>query len=425
MGELTVDVSDPVASSANIVLTIAAEESVHASVEAQVVKLLGLSVLRCTTVEQYRQAFAHRSSEIIMVIADASGCTSAIVDDLPKQKIPTIGLFRSLDATLKMSGKHVVSNLNRDDIDQMAGLSRVVESIFENRKTRIIILHQQRKYRNYLEELLLARYYTVMQATDVAEAMELLTLYPDTQVLLFDESYATVGHVEVITQLRRNYALDHLSIVSLVVQREAGLISSLFKFGSSDVIATSTDDVEFLARIEHQVGIIANFRQIKNRLFRDPLSQAYTVEYFNDVGSRIFANAVRDNFELALAVINIDNFRLVNDQHGAAVGNLVLRSLSEQLQALLRTTDFVVRRQGDEFICVISCIELEPLEQLLERTIRYVEAKGVWFGQTKIPITVTIGATAELGATLENMLTRAEMALLQARKEGRNRFEIL
>lgn len=425
MGELTDDVSNPIASSANKILVIAAEEAIQVAVAAQVVKQLGLSVLKCSTVEQYRDVITHRSADILMVIADVSSCTSDIIDDLAHQKIPTLGLFSPLEDTHQMSGKHVVSNLNRDDIDQMAGLSRVLEGVFENRKTRIIVLHQHRQYRNYLEGLLLARYYTVMQATDVAEAMELLVLYPDTQVLLFDENYTKVGNVEVIKQLRRNYSPDHLSIISLIVQRDAALISALFEYGSSDVITTSTDDVEFLARIAHQVGVISNFRQLKNRRFRDPLSKAYTLEYFNDVGSRIFANAVRDNFELALAVINIDNFRLVNDQHGSAVGNLVLRSLSEQLQALLRTTDFVVRRQGDEFICVISCIDIASLVQLLERTVRYVEANGVWFGQTKIPITVTIGATAELGATLDNMLTRAEMALLQARKEGRNRFEIL
>lgn len=424
MGELTVDVGKPVAGSSNKVLVIAAEKAVQALVGAQVVKSPGLSVLSCMTVEQYSDAISNRLSEVIMAIADVSFSPDTL-EDLEKHNIPTVGLFTQHDGSPQIVGKHIISSLNRDDIDQMAGLSGVLEGVFENRKTRIIVLHQQSKYRRYLEDLLSARYYTVMQASEVAEAMELLTLYPDTQVLLFDESYVQVGNIEVIKQLRRNYASDHLSIVSLVVQRDAALISMLFESGSNDVIATSTDDVEFLARIRHQISIISDFRKLKNRAFRDPLSKAYTIEYFNDAGGRIFANAIRENFKLALAVINIDHFKSVNEQHGAAVGNLVLRSIPEQLEALLRATDFVVRKEGDEFICLMSCIDREVLRQTLERARKHIESNGVWFGQTKIPISVTIGATAELGATLDNMLTRAEVALLQARKEGRNRVEIL
>lgn len=425
MGKLTIDVSDPIADSPNKILVIAGEDAVQASVGAQVVKLPGLSVLNCASLEQYHTVIEQSRSDIIIAIADVSSCGRDIIDDLGTEKIPTIGLFSRFDDSPRISGKHIVSSLDRDDIDQMAGLSGVVEGVFENRKTRIIVLHQQSKYRNYLEELLLGRYYTVMQASDVAEAMELLTLYPDTQILLLDENYTKVGNIEVINLLRRNYATDHLSIISLIAQRDAALISALFESGSSDVIATSTDDVEFLARVHHQAGTISTFRKLKNRAFRDPMTGAYTMEYFKDAGDKIFANASRDNFKLALAVINIDNFNSVNDQHGAAVGNLVLRSVTRQLERLLRTTDFVVRKEGDEFICLISCVDRKTLGEILERTRGYFESNGVWFGKIKILFTVTVGATAELGASLENMLTRAEMALLQARKEGCNRVEIL
>ena len=424
MGVLPVDVTDPIVRSSNKVLVIAKEESIQNSVALEVVKLPGLLVLSCVSEEQYYSAITKNSAEIIIAVVDVSSCSLGIVDDLAKHRIPTVGLFKRVDDCPRISGKHIVSHIDKDDIDQMVGLSGVVERIFENRKTRVLVLHQDGKYRDYLQALLLGRFYTVMQASDVAEAMELLTLYPNTQLLLLDENYTKVGNIEVIELLRRNYSADQMSIISLIVQRDAALVSALFDSGSSDVVATSTDDVEFLARVQHQVASIATFRKLKSRAFRDTLTDAYTMEYFHDVGNKIFANAVRDNFKLALAVLNIDNFSVINEQHGAEIGNLTLRTVKEQLNALLRTTDFVVRKEGDEFICLISCVGREVLAQILERARSEVASNGAWFGNTKIPLTVSIGATTELGASLENMLTRAEMALLQARKEGRNRVEI-
>ncbi len=425
MGVFTAEILPTIEGSSNKVLVIARQETVQAVVRAEVVKLPGLSILSCSSEEQYHEVIAQNSSEIIIAIADVSTCGTAIIEDLSKYGIPTVGLFNRVDDCPRISGKHVVSNIDRDDIDQMAGLSAVVEGIFENRKTRIVILHQDSKYRKYLEEILLGRYFTVMQASDVAQAMELLTLYPNTQVLLLDENYRQVGNIEVINLLRRNYPADNLSIISLITQRDAALVSALFESGSSDVVATSTDDVEFLARVQQQASVILNFRIFKNRVFKDPLTEAYTMDYLWDVGPKLFANASRDSFKLALAVINIDNFTEVNDEYGAAVGDLVLRSVTEQLNSIFRTTDFVVRKEGDEFISLLSCVDRDKLAHILERTREQIESGGVWFGKTKLPITITIGATVELGASLINMLTRAEVALVQARKTGRNRIEIL
>ncbi len=93
--------------------------------------------------------------------------------------------------------------------------------------------------------------------------------------------------------------------------------------------------------------------QLRERAIRDPLTGLHNRRYFEETAGRDAARAVRTGEPLAILVIDIDHFKAVNDQHGHAAGDLVLRVLAEILTAGVRDSDLVCRIGGDEFVVLL------------------------------------------------------------------------
>ena len=92
---------------------------------------------------------------------------------------------------------------------------------------------------------------------------------------------------------------------------------------------------------------------MRNLANRDYLTGLYNRRYLFEAGHGLFENARRDNLDLAVAVIDIDHFKRINDIYGHDVGDVALIAMAKVLAASFRTTDLVARLGGEEF-CVLA-----------------------------------------------------------------------
>jgi diguanylate cyclase (GGDEF)-like protein len=125
-------------------------------------------------------------------------------------------------------------------------------------------------------------------------------------------------------------------------------------------------------------------------------------------------------------MIDIDNFKLVNDQHGHLAGDAVLANFAQVLLKAVRNEDVVARFGGEEIAIILRAIALEPAAQLGERLRRLVERTKIPFNDRELCATVSIGVAGfpELSAeTPEALVEAADKALYRAKKFGRNRVE--
>ena len=128
---------------------------------------------------------------------------------------------------------------------------------------------------------------------------------------------------------------------------------------------------------------------------------------------------------LLLALLDIDHFKRINDTHGHAVGDQVLRAFTTAVQSSLRSDDVLARWGGEEFVLMLCDTDSASAAQLLERVRGAVAALSVPTPGEPICITVSIGwATQTSGPTpaeaIENTLERADQALYYAKAQGRN-----
>jgi diguanylate cyclase len=164
-----------------------------------------------------------------------------------------------------------------------------------------------------------------------------------------------------------------------------------------------------LRRLSDEVSTDA-LTQINNRR---GLQQAFEVER---------AKLERDGGELALGLLDIDNFKKLNDSLGHGAGDQALKALAEHVKNSLRPIDVVARYGGEEFVVVLPGTPVDEAQQVLTRLQRSLS--GSLFMHEDQPVFVTFSAgvtTYRPGERIEEALERADEALYEAKRSGKNR----
>lgn len=134
-------------------------------------------------------------------------------------------------------------------------------------------------------------------------------------------------------------------------------------------------------------------------------------------------SAAQDGAPLAVAIFDIDHFKLINDVHGHATGDQVIRRVGQRAKSSLREDDMVGRFGGEEFVCILQGRSALSAEMVAERVRKAVESDTD--GGDLPGVTVSIGLAVYAGeASIEDLLQRADKALYMAKREGRNRLRM-
>ncbi len=160
--------------------------------------------------------------------------------------------------------------------------------------------------------------------------------------------------------------------------------------------------------------------QLRELSLRDPLTGCWNRRKLNETLDIEISRHERSGHSFALAVVDLDHFKQINDQHGHDVGDHVLRRFVALVQAMLRRSDLLVRAGGEEFIVFMPDTSRKGAVQVMERLLSEVAQ------QPELPrITCSIGlALYHQGDHRSSLIKRADQALYLAKEGGRNRLVI-
>jgi len=134
----------------------------------------------------------------------------------------------------------------------------------------------------------------------------------------------------------------------------------------------------------------------------------------------------RYGFPFAVVFIDIDHFKVINDTHGHAVGDRILRMVSATLANSLRSFDIIGRWGGEEFVILLINVKQSDLLKLSDRFLRLVEKSTLTMdnGET-LSATVSIGATlARVGDATGTLMARADKLMYESKRRGRNMVSV-
>jgi diguanylate cyclase len=162
--------------------------------------------------------------------------------------------------------------------------------------------------------------------------------------------------------------------------------------------------------------------------FRNSYQTMYQIAHTDALTGIMNRRCMQDQLEQQLLngrgfgvlLIDIDHFKRINDSHGHAIGDQVLRELALLLEGQTRSQEIVSRWGGEEFLVLSSALNAEVAEQVAQRLLEVVRGTRL----AGLTVTISIGvAWREDSETLESVVARADTALYAAKANGRNRFE--
>ena len=163
---------------------------------------------------------------------------------------------------------------------------------------------------------------------------------------------------------------------------------------------------------------------VYSMMVNDGLTGIPNKRYLQEVMGRELIRSQRHSRPLAIAVLDIDHFKAVNDKFGHLAGDAVLRELAARIRNVIRKDELFASYGGEEFVVVMPEASLEQAGAFAERIRALVADTPIVVESTPFAVTVSIGVTAtvgESGLTVEQFFERADRNLYQAKSGGRNR----
>ena len=165
---------------------------------------------------------------------------------------------------------------------------------------------------------------------------------------------------------------------------------------------------------------------LDHAVHHDPLTGLHNRRYFMQKLQQQIAEACAGGPPFAVAIMDVDNFKAINDRHGHLGGDEVLRQLARRCQAQLRSSDVLARIGGEEFAVLIRQADLEQAQRCAERYLLAAQEQPVSMPSGPQRVTISIGlALFQQGMTqIDRLLWLADQALYAAKNKGKNRIEI-
>jgi len=163
---------------------------------------------------------------------------------------------------------------------------------------------------------------------------------------------------------------------------------------------------------------------LKRQVAQDSMTKLVNHQHFNELLEQEISRTERYNRPLSIIMADIDHFKLINDNFGHPVGDFVIKTLADSLRSELRESDHVARYGGDEFAVILPETPLDNALAAAEKLREAIESLKVVCDNKDIFVTMSFGVSAIPSThkiSRDELKKRADTALYQAKKQGRNR----
>lgn len=196
------------------------------------------------------------------------------------------------------------------------------------------------------------------------------------------------------------------------VQKNLRISVKYVMYNNKKMAAATIDDI---TKLEEQKN------KIKELAEKDYLTGLYNRRYLFDYGEKVFNNARRGYINLAVAMIDIDSLKEINDRYGHCTGDFILKSISDILKKNLRKSDIISRFGGEDFCILLNTKEKEDAFFVIDKMRQKIADNYFIYQDEHIPVTISCGITCSIENTLETTIKKADSMLYRSKFNGKNR----
>jgi diguanylate cyclase (GGDEF)-like protein len=304
-------------------------------------------------------------------------------------------------------------------VDQLIAILRRVH---KNRNVKILIVDDSSVSRAVVKDALTAQRFVVSEAARSEEVMGILNDSQDIRLCIIDYNMPVINGLELTNLIRTKYSKEDIAIIGISAYGSNIIPSQFLKMGANDFILKPFSNAEFCFRVLQNLEMLEFIDLVRKSAVTDFLTGLHNRRYVFEVGEKIFENVKRENFDMTIAMIDIDNFKQINDSRGHAVGDEVLIHLARGLKTNFRNADLISRFGGDEFCIIAINLDRGNANWKFEKLREDVEKARLVHKKQSANYTISIGIATRPSDSLDYSIRKADKLLYQAKAAGKNRI---
>ena len=290
----------------------------------------------------------------------------------------------------------------------------------------VLVIEDHPDQRDLLAIVLQREGYRVITAANGVEALEKLET-EHVQIALSDIMMPKMDGFELIKRVRSTPSLKSIYLILITARIQEGDRVRGLDLGADDYITKPFSFSELLARIRVGSRVVQYQQHLEYQTQVDSLTGLFNRRAFENKMNEEFERSKRYHNPLSVLVLDIDNFKTINDSYGHHGGDGALVKISETLRERTRQSDFPSRYGGEEFVLVLPETDQDNALQVAHKIHESIRTSS--FGTTTRPfvVTVSIGVSstsARFYSDWRDLVADADKALYLAKNSGKDRIEI-
>lgn len=260
--------------------------------------------------------------------------------------------------------------------------------------------------------------YRIKVAISGEQCLTLLEEDEKPDLVLLDIEMPGMNGYEVCYQLKNNELTEDIPVIFVTAKDNESDEEKGFNLGAVDYITKPVTPSIVKARVNTHVTLKQQRDLLESMAMHDQLTGLYNRRYLFDASAQKIIGAIRHAKKMSLLMMDIDYFKNINDTHGHAAGDEILKAVSAILDEHNRKEDLVARFGGEEFVILLEYCSLEDAKLKAEEIRENVEA----LKPLGIAISISIGVAqlSDKSDDFDSLLKRADDALYIAKDNGRN-----
>ena len=388
----------------------------------------GLIVIHCATFAALRHELESDTRGFSLAILDlclADAANGEALDLVTGRSIPSIVFsgFTNERRRAEILSKEVIELVYKNSPSSLENLGAAVERVLSLSRPQLLLVDPQGNKDSGMMAALASCNFTISVCESTGEALEILDASLNTELVVVRNDLAEKSNYSFLDLLKARFGDDAVRVIGFSQARGRDDVARFLRAGGDDFVQLPVSTADMESRLIHTLTVHKQIQSLQRMASRDYLTDLLNRRYFFDRGPKMVDICLRQSMPVSAALLDIDHFKRLNDNHGHEIGDLVLKAVSRKILQLVGEKQHLPARiGGEEFAILFTNLDIEAAYEFCERIRTEIANIKVVVDDEDISVTISMGlASISDAETFDNYLNAADQYLYLAKHSGRNR----
>jgi len=385
---------------------------------------LDITVYTATSMKECADLILKHKGKFTLALLDYNlpdAPNGEIVTFIKKFNIPSILLTGSiLDKNNDVfKNTNLIDYIIKDGSNAIDYSVSVIRRFILNEEIEILVVDDSKTFAAKMQGLCIKYNLKAIVNYSAKDALQTIKERPNIKLILVDYMMPEMNGLEFTKELRKSYKKDEVAIIALSGTSEKEIVASFLKYGANDFLYKDFSDEEFFGRVNNNLEVIELFQDTQDKAKKDYLTGLFNRNYLFNAGEEIYQRAKSRKELLAVVLIDINKFKVINDSFGHDVGDAAIQEISKILLQYINTDSLIARLGADEYCILFKNRPYAEIHQTFQEIQEIVQKTKFKLLHTELNLSVSVGVNITYENNLQEMIEGAAEALIKAKEQNK------